>query len=288
VSGAGYQLPTPITVAPGQVITFFVQGIGLNLTGPVYASETPLPTTLAGISATLKQVNPDRAGPVLAVQPISTCSGPPRTGCGRYTGVTVQLPFEMLADNPDTPLGTLIGGARLVFSENGVAIPEVELDTLVDQIHILRMCDLLYAKPGYDCSPVATHRDGSIIGVDHPAKAGEEIVLYAFGLGNTMPTVPTGAAPTAPAPVFLPFRASFDPRSNAAPSKPPASSPAPLFDGVTPGFVGLYQINVQVPRLPPGSPACSPSLVPIGSNLTVNVAGPASFDGAAICVQPEN
>src|SRR6185312_15163805 len=210
-------------------------------------------------SATLKQVNPDRAVPVLAVQPISICSGPPRTGCGRYTGVTVQLPFEMLADNPDTPLGTLIGGARLVFSENGVAIPEVELDTLVDQIHILRMCDLLYAKPGYDCSPVATHSDGSIIGVDHPAKAGEEIVLYAFGLGNTMPTVPTGAAPTAPAPVFLPFRASFDPRSNAAPSKPPASSPAPLFDGVTPGFVGLYQINVQVPRLPPGSPACSPS-----------------------------
>src|SRR6185437_14604521 len=107
--------------------------------------------------------------------------------------------------------------------------------------HILRMCDLLYAKPGYDCSPVATHSDGSIIGVDHPAKAGEEIVLYAFGLGNTMPTVPTGAAPTAPALVFLPFRASFDPRSNAAPSKPPASSPAQLFDGVTPGFVGLYQ-----------------------------------------------
>src|SRR5262249_61091697 len=56
VVGAGYTLPTPITVAPGQVITLFVQGVGNNLTRPVQADRLPLPTTLAGISVSMPQV----------------------------------------------------------------------------------------------------------------------------------------------------------------------------------------------------------------------------------------
>jgi hypothetical protein len=66
---------------------------------------------------------------------------------------------------------------------------------------------------------------------------------------------------------------------------------------LTPGQVGLYQINVQLPSAFPaavlpcttlsvctGNPAFCP--LPIQSNLTIDIGGVTSFDGAAICIQP--
>src|SRR5215467_307372 len=55
IVGAGYSAPVPLTVAPGQLVTLFVEGIGASLTQPVRASSVALPTALAGISVTLKQ-----------------------------------------------------------------------------------------------------------------------------------------------------------------------------------------------------------------------------------------
>ena len=55
VTGAGYTLPAPVNVAPGQILTVYVQGIGSALTQPVRNPGYPLPTSLAGISATLQQ-----------------------------------------------------------------------------------------------------------------------------------------------------------------------------------------------------------------------------------------
>ena len=48
VVGAGYHTFTPKPVAPGQVITVFVTGIG-NVTQKYSAGSLPLPTTLGGI-----------------------------------------------------------------------------------------------------------------------------------------------------------------------------------------------------------------------------------------------
>jgi hypothetical protein len=61
--------------------------------------------------------------------------------------------------------------------------------------------------------------------------------------------------------------------------------------------VGLYQINVQLPSVFPaavvpcttlavgtGNPAYPPAFVQ--SNLTIDIGGVTSFDGAAICIQP--
>src|SRR5690349_10062944 len=71
VVGAGYTLPTPINVASGQVVTFFVHGIGAGLTKPVMAGLLPLPTALAGISATFDGQGPPIPVPIIGVEPVS-------------------------------------------------------------------------------------------------------------------------------------------------------------------------------------------------------------------------
>ena len=293
VVAAGYRMPTPVTVAPGQVITFFVHGICAGLMEPIRAQTNPLPTSLAGITVTLKQFNPDRPLPILAIEPVSPCADPAQTGCGAYAAITVQLPFEMQAEDPTNPRGVPVGSAQLVFSEQGAVASKIDLISVVDQVHLLRTCDILYAKRDGACRAVAAHADGSLVSAEHPARAGEEIVLYAFGLGSTMPNPMTGGAAAAPLPTLRSFTISFDPRQNALASRPQMGKPptaAAAFIGLTPKYVGLYQINVIVPDLPSDALPCYPAsrfnAIQIDSNLTINVGGPASFDGIGICVQP--
>jgi uncharacterized protein (TIGR03437 family) len=51
---------------------------------------------------------------------------------------------------------------------------------------------------------------------------------------------------------------------------------------LTPGFVGLYQVNIQLPATFPAVPLCGQG---VRSNLTINLGESFSYDGAAVCVQ---
>lgn len=292
VVSAGYRIPTPVTVAPGQVITFFVQGIGRGITQLIRAQGNPIPTSLGGISATFRQFNPDIPVPIFAVEPISSCADSTQAGCGAYTAITVQLPFEMQAEDPTNPRGAPVGSAQLFFSEQGAVASTIDLITLVDQVHLLRTCDVLFAKREIGCRAVVAHADGSLVTGEHPAHGGEEVVLYAFGLGSTTANPSTGRAATQPLPTSRSFTISFDPRQNALASRPQMGDPlsAAAFVGLTPNYVGLYQLNVTVPGLPQNALPCYPATVfkgsQIDSNMTINVGGPSSFDGVGVCVQP--
>jgi uncharacterized protein (TIGR03437 family) len=297
----GYTDPSYIWIAPGQITTLFVTGLKSALPSqPVAATSLPLPSALAGISVTLSQ-NGQQPSPIplLSVRQLAECAN--GSGSCQSTGVTaitVQIPFELLV--PEQGAQT----AELAISESGNVSKTFTVLPVAVNLHIIKSWDAFPVTRTNNGSAVVTHADGSPVTSDFPAKAGETVVAYAFGLGRTTPAVKTGDASPAAAPT-LPGNAivavQFDFRPNAQPSHPyinpaPSGSPNPiLWVGLTPGEVGLYQINVKLPdTLPPVVP-CS-SALGVASNLTINVAGatsptmigPPSFDGAPICVEVQH
>ena len=92
---------------------------------------------------------------------------------------------------------------------------------------------------------IAQHADGSLVSQGSPAKSGEYLVAYLVGLGPVNQPVADGAAsPSATLAVPL-----------AVPVLTINGATYPLlFAGLTPGLVGLYQMNFQVPAgLPAGT-----------------------------------
>jgi uncharacterized protein (TIGR03437 family) len=104
--------------------------------------------------------------------------------------------------------------------------------------------DLVPAQPGVasfaDGHLLAQHSDFTLVDSEHPAKPGEFLVMYLTGMGPTNPSVPTGAA----APVSEPLaRVTMQPTVTVD-----GQSASVAYAGLTPGSVGLYQINFQVPE----------------------------------------
>lgn len=291
VVASGYDLPKSITAAPGQVLTVVVQG----LSGPqqrISAGDGQWPTTLAGISATLGNLTGGLAVPIGAVFPFYNC-GLGGASCAPLTAIMLQIPSgqtpSVVTGSPvalDAPLGE-----TLSISDEAGDNASIFVYLASDQAHIVRASDSIMGGDGGG-PPAVTHADGNWVSQLSPAKPGEVLVMYAMGLGITSPPV-AGGTPTPVGALFTaaePFTLRYDFGANAPPSpgSPGASGlngaplPAPIFVGLAPYFVGLYQINFAVPEPPAGVVPCSLLVV---SNFTVTLVGPASFDGAGICIE---
>lgn len=92
---------------------------------------------------------------------------------------------------------------------------------------------------------IATTATGALIDEKNPAKAGEVIILYANGLGQTDPRMLEGRLARAAA--WIAKRTEF--RVTLQGSELPAGSV--LYAGLAPGFAGLYQINLRLPETLP-------------------------------------
>ncbi|HYL77062.1 MAG TPA: hypothetical protein VEU96_22795 [Bryobacteraceae bacterium] len=86
-----------------------------------------------------------------------------------------------------------------------------------------------------------THANGSLISGDSPAARGETVVIYLTGLGQTSPAGIDGAAAmglnTTTSVLAVYFNGDCGPCDGTNIS----------YQGLTPGFAGLYQINVAIP-----------------------------------------
>lgn len=93
---------------------------------------------------------------------------------------------------------------------------------------------------------------GQLVTRNSPAHPGGYLEVYATGLGETTPPLPgDGIAPPPPPPPSIGrATATFVPYSTLRPVLASTGGTAwkVLWSGLTPGFVGLYQVNVQVPE----------------------------------------
>lgn len=137
------------------------------------------------------------------------------------------------------PCNLVPGDATLQLVQDGRAGPEVHIR-------------LRSAAPAlYQLDPetvIAMKSDGTVATTENPARPGEVIVLYATGLGEVTPPLGPGEIPRTPA--VLARLSETNLFLDGAPVDPKAI----LYAGVTPGFAGLYQINLRLPETAPDHP----------------------------------
>jgi uncharacterized protein (TIGR03437 family) len=112
---------------------------------------------------------------------------------------------------------------------------------------------------------IATRADGTVITPANPANAGDYVVLYATGLGQTTPPIGYAEVPARATPIA--DTADFQVLLNGA----PLASQYIAYAGVSPGFGGLYQINLKLPASVSG-----------GSEIRISQAGLTSPPGLTL------
>jgi uncharacterized protein (TIGR03437 family) len=186
------------------------------------------------------------------------------------------------------PFSTTLGGVTLIV--NGIPAPVqfVSPDRIDAQVPFevtgalataeLRLPDMPPAAIRFPIAPVAPgifaygpnqaaaqNADGTLNTQDNPAAAGSVIRVYLTGQGAVQPPVATGTpSPTDPlAHSAYPVTATFGGEPTAI-----------MFAGLSPGLVGLFQVNLCVPLIESGSYPLEVSVNGISSNTRwVTVSG---------------
>jgi hypothetical protein len=289
LAGAGYGSPHAAQdVAPGQLLVVYLFGIQTNISPPAQL-QTPTgngwPNTIDGVSVDLVQGNPVVVTPV-EVRGIQQAQCAQPEACAPLTGITIQVPFSLDADS-FAKSGLF---PELRIGENGKTMGGILLRPVTDSVHVIDTCDntLIYLSAAFSipqvvCAPMVMRGD-RLTTVSNPSHAGDQLAMYLYGLGATVPGPGPSIIDRLPKPIQQ-FQLNFDFRPNALASPAVTGfgvTDSPLFTAYT--GAGLYLINFRVPAIPAGIPSCDG--VKVTSNMTVTVSGPNSFDAARICVAP--
>ena len=198
----------PGPFAPNSIITIFGANLAFNAAGAVADVTNTLPTVLSDVRVYVNNTTV----PLVYVCPKQ---------------INLVIPSNLKA-----------GTVPIRVVRQGLTGPEISL-TLVDA------APQLFADPNNYV--LAQHgADYSQITPDSPAVAGETIVVYATGLGRTLPNAFAGEIDRTPAPIASSLQLSL------------GGAPFPAdhiqYAGLTPGTAGVYQMNLQLPDdLPAGN-----------------------------------
>lgn len=223
-------------LAPGTIAQ--VYGTGLSATS-VSTGPAPLPTTFHDTFALV--------GPAQA--PLYFLSN------GQ---INLEIPFEATATQQ----------IPILLSVNNALTQPLTLDIVPTAPGVLSANDgPTSSAPQNGAHIVAQHSaDGSLVSSASPAKPGEYLVMYLVGMGATNPSVASGAeTPLAPLSYVT-----------AQPTVTVGSQTSSLlFAGLTPTYVGLYQIDFQVPPTAPSGElevdvtqngvAANPTMLPVSN-----------------------
>ena len=202
-------------VAQGGIVAVF--GEQFHYAPPVQAGALPLPTQLA---QTRVLVN-GRAAPIYYLS---------------ENQINFQIPFE-----------TQPGEITVQVERNGELSPPTQTRVVPRKPKMLRLLDsgneVFYG--------IIVNSDGTFpvarrfnFPNSRPAREGDVLTIYLLGLGQSNPPATSGAAsPSSPLPrIPGDWRVIFG--NGVFVSGIPVE---PLYVGLTPGLVGLYQVNVQIP-----------------------------------------
>jgi len=248
--------------------------------------------TLAGSVSVSGQVSSNAAVPVVSqggvVSSIDFSSAP-------SLGLLVSIFGSGFATNPVSapiPLPTQLGSTQVVLAGQALPLLYVSdslINVLIPYDLAVNVSDQLVVENGsaysvpvataiFGATPAIISENGSgsgqgdifVIGAgggetladeNHPATAGNAVVIYCVGLGAVTPTIMAGqAAPGSPLSQASNVTVTFGGVTVSA-----------GFAGLTPGETGLYQINATIP-----------AGVPTGNQVPVTIAAGAASSSAAI------
>lgn len=224
----------------GSLASIFCTGL-TGVHGVQSANSLPLPYELGGVSVTVS----GGSAPLLAVADL-----------GGYQQINIQVPASQDA--------TAMTIAVSQFGQTGQA-----------QFPGPTAWGVFFTgSSGY---AIAQHADYSPVTVDHPARPGEVVILYATNLDSFAYVVSAPSigypAQTEPLPALFPSKVGNGLRIAPYLLVNEKSSEL-LYSGLSPGSVGLFQMNFRVPvDIPDGDAvltAVRGTCVPIGGCGTIS------------------
>ncbi len=214
-------------LAAGGIVAAF--GEQLTFKDPTVASALPLPVELGDARVFVN----DRPAPVYYAS---------------YNQVNFQMPYDVA---PGTATVRIDRG-----STRGNAITVTVVPSSPKLIRIALRAAGIAVPESRDYFGIAVHQDGSLslprefgIPNSRPSRPGEAITLYGLGFGQTSPAVVAGAA--APSSPLAQMDSATKRVFFGALALVTGVPQDALFIGLTPGLVGLYQINVVIPENSP-------------------------------------
>ena len=141
------------------------------------------------------------------------------------TQINAQVPFELMTGAGTVTVQVTRGTESSTAQPIGIAAVSPGIFTLNQQ--------------GTGAGAILHALDFQLVTESNPAQPGEFLLIFCTGLGPVQPEVPSGQIAPSTEPLA---------RTVTLPLVNISDIPALVtFSGLAPGFVGLYQVNVQVP-----------------------------------------